>query len=145
MIRRDQGGGPICATTAAIRVWRTLAHVVLAAWGGVGPVASSLMTIVAGDGSGEGISEDIAPSARRVKAGRPAREGRRRSRRAASAWRMRPVTVPSRRRPRLARGFRGRYRGRKRRPRAPPFGTGLASSRRQGRLLLGSGGGPPRN
>src|SRR5437867_824011 len=61
MIRRDHGAGPICATTAAIRVWRTLGHVVLAAWGGVGPVASSLMTIVAGDGSGEGISEDIAP------------------------------------------------------------------------------------
>src|SRR5204862_310541 len=53
MIRRDQGAGPICTTTAAIRVWRTLGHVVLAAWGGGGPVASSLMTIVAGDGSRE--------------------------------------------------------------------------------------------
>src|SRR5439155_17763996 len=115
------------------------------AGGGVGPVASSLMTIVAGDGSGEGISEDIAPSARRVKAGRPAREGRRRSRRAASAWRMRPVDRAIAATTQAGSGLSRPL------PRAETTAPGASVwywpcfLQPTGRLLLGSGGGPPRN
>src|ERR671919_335648 len=50
IIRLDQGGGPICVVTSAIRVCRTLGQVELAAEGGVGPEARRSITMVAGDG-----------------------------------------------------------------------------------------------
>src|SRR5262245_19102696 len=56
MIRFPQGGGPICWTTSAILVWSALGPLALAAVGGVGPVASWLMTMVAAVGS-DGVTE----------------------------------------------------------------------------------------
>src|SRR6266511_5956827 len=59
MSRFDQAGGPICATTSAMRVWSTLGHVTYADVGGRGPDASEAMTIVDGGGS---VVMEISPS-----------------------------------------------------------------------------------
>ena len=63
MIRFPQGAGPICWTTSAILVCSALGPLALAAVGGVGPVASWLMTMVAAVGS-EGVTEGLYSGSR---------------------------------------------------------------------------------
>src|SRR5262245_8886514 len=63
MIRFPQGGGPICWTTSAILVWSAFGPLALAAVGGVGPVASWLMTMVAAVGS-DGVTEGAYSASR---------------------------------------------------------------------------------